>query len=188
MSINTPLFESARIRLGPIDYEKDPEVEARWTDDAEFMRMMYREPMRPLSAWHLKKKYEELEKSIEEDRNRFFFHIRLKEDGRLTGLAELYWISWSNRMGMVRLGFGLAEDRRKGYGSEALGLLLEYAFQELNLYRLTAEIPEYNAGGLALFRKFGFVDEVRRREAAYRDGRRWDMLHLGLLCDEWQRM
>jgi RimJ/RimL family protein N-acetyltransferase len=188
MSIATPLFEAAHIRLGPIDHEKDPEVEACWTDDAEFMRMMYREPMRPLSAWHLKKKYEELEKSIEEDRNQFFFHIRLKEDNRLIGLADLHWISWTNRISSVRLGIGLAGDRRKGYGSEALGLLLHYAFNELNLYRLAAYIPEYNTAGLALFRKFGFVDEVRRREAAYRDGRRWDVLHLGLLCDEWQRI
>lgn len=188
MSIATPLFEADRICLGPIDYEKDPEVVARWTNDAEFMRMMYDKPMRPLSAWHVKKQYEKLEKEMDEERSRFFFYIRLKDDKRLIGLADLYWISWSNRTGSVRLGIGLAEDRRQGYGSEALGLLLQYAFGELNLYRLSASMPEYNVAGLALFHNFGFVDEVRRRAAAYRDNYRWDVLHLGLLCDAWQRM
>jgi RimJ/RimL family protein N-acetyltransferase len=188
MSIAIPLFEAEHIYLGPIDYEKDPEVQARWSNDAEFMRMMYAEPMRPLSAWHIKKKYEEIEKSMDEERTRFFFHVRLRSEERLIGLAELHSISWSNQIGSVRLGIGLPEDRRKGYGGEILSLLLQYAFRELNLYRLRAEVPAYNSGGLALFHKFGFVDEARRREAAYRDGRRWDVLHLGLLCDEWQRM
>ncbi len=188
MSIATPLFEAEHICLGPIDYEKDPEVEARWTEDAEFMRMMYPESVHPLSVWHIKRKYEEIEKSMDEERSRFFFHVRLRSDQRLIGLADLHSISWSNRIGSVRLGIGLPEDRRKGYGSETLVLLLQYAFSELNLFRLTAEMPAYNLGGLVLFHKFGFVEEVRRREAAYRDGRRWDVLHLGLLCDEWQRM
>jgi hypothetical protein len=40
MSIDTPLFDGSLVRFGPIDHEKDPEVVARWTHDAGFMRMM----------------------------------------------------------------------------------------------------------------------------------------------------
>ena len=64
--------------------------------------------------------------------------------------------------------------------------MLRFSFQEVNLYRLTANVPEYNPGALRLFEKFGFVTEVRRRQALNRDGRRWDMLHLGLLREEYQ--
>ncbi len=61
-----------------------------------------------------------------------------------------------------------------------------YAFDELNLYRLTALIPEYNAAAGIFFRRFGFVEEVRRRKALERDARRWDLLHYGLLAKEWK--
>jgi RimJ/RimL family protein N-acetyltransferase len=186
MSIDKPLFEGSLVRLGSIDHEKDPEVEARWTHDAGFMRMMFIEPMRPLSAWQVKKKLEELEKSIEEERNRFHFRIRARSDDRLLGFAEIYWITWSNGTGNVRLGIAAGEDRRKGYGCQALSLLLRYAFRELNLHRLSALIPEYNLPARALFSSFGFSEEVRRRQALERDGRFWDLLTCGLLADEWK--
>jgi hypothetical protein len=62
--IDTPLFEGHLVRFGPIDHEKDPEIVLRWTHDSAFMRMMYFEPMRPQAPWQVKKKLEELEKSI----------------------------------------------------------------------------------------------------------------------------
>ncbi len=65
-------------------------------------------------------------------------------------------------------------------------MLIRYAFRELNLHRLTAIIPVYNAAALGLFSKHGFVEEVRRRKALHRDGKRWDLLHLGLLAGEWK--
>jgi len=186
MSMHTPLFEGNLIRLGPIDHEKDPEIVSRWTHDAGFMRMMYTEPARPLSPWQAKKKLEELEKFIDEDKNLFHFRIRKCSDDRLIGFAELTWISWKNASGIIRLGIGAPEDWRKGYGHETLSLLLRYAFDELNLYRLTAIIPEYNGAALALFNSFEFVEEVRRRKALERDNLRWDLLHLGLLTAEWK--
>ena len=165
MSIDNPLFEGKFIRLGPVDHEKDPEIVSRWTHNAGYMRMMYTDPARPLSIWQVKKNLEELEKSIEEDKNLFHFRIRTRSDDRLVGFAELSWISWTNASGYVRLGIGASEDQRQGYGRETFNLLLRYAFDELNLYRLTALIPEYNLPALALFKGFGFVEEVRRRPA-----------------------
>jgi RimJ/RimL family protein N-acetyltransferase len=186
MSIDTPLFDGKLVRLGPIDHEKDPEIVSRWTHDGGFMRMMYTDPLRPLSAWQVKKKLEELEKSIEENKNIYHFRIRTKSDDRLVGFAELLWISWTNLCGYIRLGIGAPEDLRKGYGRETLSLLLRYAFDELNLYRLSAVIPEYNLPALSLFKSFGFIEEVRRRQALERDGRRWDSLDYGLLAEEWK--
>jgi RimJ/RimL family protein N-acetyltransferase len=84
------------------------------------------------------------------------------------------------------MGIGSTEDRRKGYGTQALRMLLRFAFAELNLFRLTAAVPEYNEGAIALFQKFGFVQEVCRRKSLERDGRRWDLYLFGLLNDEWR--
>ena len=183
--IHTQLFEAQAIRLGPLDHEAHPEIESKWTHDAEFMRLMELKPVRPLSPALVKKEYEAIEKQMEEDKNLFYFTIRARLDDRLIGKAMLEWIDWTNGNGWLRLGLGAADDRRKGLGSQALRLLLRYAFSELNLYRVTALVPEYNQGAMRLFQKFGFVEEVRRRKALNRDGALWDLVAFGLLRSEW---
>jgi RimJ/RimL family protein N-acetyltransferase len=186
LDIQTQLFEGQDIRFGPIDHEKDPQIESKWTHDSEFMRMYETEPARPMSVAMVKKAYEKLEKEIEEEKNMFFFAIRAREDDRLIGKALVHRIEWSNGNGFIRLGIGSKDDQRKGYGSQALQMLLRFVFAELNMFRISAAVPEYNEDAIALFKKFGFVEEVRRRQALDRDGRRWDMLVFGLLKDEWQ--
>lgn len=185
--IQTQLFDGKDIRFGPIDYEKDPEVEAKWTHDSDFMRMMEIAPARPMSPAMVKKGYEKLEKQLEESKNQYYFAIRARDDDRLIGKAIIQWIEWSNGVGHMRLGIGSAEDRGKGYGSQALGMLLRFAFAELNLFRLNAIVPEYNLAAIALLKKFGFVEEVRRRQSLERDNRRWDLLVFGILQEEWLR-
>ena len=184
--IQTQLFEGRDIRFGPIDHEKDPDVEAKWTHDSDFMRMMDITPARPMSAALVKKGYEKLEKQIDENKNQYYFAIRAREDDRLIGKAVVQWIEWANGHGFLRLGIGAAEDRGKGYGTQALGMLLRFAFAELNLFRLSAIVPEYNTAAIALLKKFGFVEEVRRRQSVERDNKRWDLLVFGLLSDEWR--
>jgi len=184
--IQTQLFEGQDIRFGPIDHEKDPEIESKWTHDSEFMRLMEVNPARPMSAAMIKKQYEKLEKQVEENKNFYYFTIRAKADDRLIGKAAVQWIEWTNGNGFLELGIGAAEERRKGYGTQALRLLLRFAFAELNLFRVSAIVPEYNEGAIALLKKFGFVQEVCRRQSLERDGRRWDLLVFGLLNDEWR--
>ena len=185
LDIRTPLFEAHDIRLGPIDHEKDPAVESKWTQDSEFMRLMELKPVRPQAPEMVKKGYEALEKEIEEAKNLFYFTIRAREDDRLLGKAVLEWIDWSNGNGYLRLGIGSGQDRGHGLGAQALGLLLRFAFAELSLFRVTIVMPEYCQAAIALVRKFGFVEEVRRRKAILRDGRAWDLLVFGLLHSEW---
>ena len=184
--IQTQLFESQEICLGPIDHEKDPAIESKWTHDSEFMRLLETTPARPLSAAMIKKQYEKLEKQIEEDKNLYHFMIRARADDRLIGKAIIQWIEWTNGNGWLRLGIGAVEDRRKGYGTQALHMLLRFAFAELNLFRVSAAVPEYNEAAIALLQKFGFTQEVCRRSALERDSRRWDLYVFGLLKEEWQ--
>lgn len=185
MDLKRSLFEGELICLAPIDHEKDAEIESKWTHDAEYLRLLKLDPARPLAPAQVKKAYENIEKNTEENKNLFYFTIRTRGEERLVGFARIYAITWSHGTGMVQLGIGDPQDRRKGYGNEALNLLLQYAFDELNLYRLTAIVPEYNKGAQRFFEKAGFIIEVRRRQALNRDNRRWDLLHLGLLQDEW---
>ncbi len=185
MSIDTQLFEGKLIRLGPIDHEKDPEVESRWTHDLTLMRSLSQQSAMPLSVAQVKKRYEAIEKEVDESKKLFHFTIRGKEDSRLMGFARIEWIEWTHGTGNLKLAIGDQAERGKGYGSETMKLMLRFAFNELNLYRLSAMIGEDNPGALRFFMRHGFMEEVRRRKALLRDGQAWDMIHLGILRDEW---
>ena len=116
----------------------------------------------------------------------FPFSFRTIAEDRVVGFGAIFRIEWNNQAGMLALGIGDVADRGQGYGREMLFLLLRYAFDELSLFRVSAALPEYNEVALCLFKKFGFVEETRRRQALYRDGRRWDLMAYGLLKSEWE--
>jgi len=188
MSFSTQLFEGKLVRLAPIDHDKDPQVESRWTHDLAFLRSMDRKLAMPLSVAQVKKKYEAIEKEVDETKRLFHFTIRAKEDNRLLGYVRIEWIEWTHGTCSLKIAIGDPADRNKGYGSDALQLMMRYAFHELNLYRTSVVVGEDNPAGLRFFKRHGFVEEVRRRKSLLRDGQTWDLIHLGLLREEWQAM
>ena len=185
MTIDTQLFEGKLIRLAPIDHDKDPEVESRWTHDLDLLRSLSQKPAMPLSVGQMKKRYESIEKEVDESKKIFHFTIRDMQDDRLLGFVRIEWIEWTHGTGNLKLAIGDQAERNKGYGSEALSLMLRFAFNELNLYRLSAIVGEDNPGALRFFMRHGFVEEVRRRKALLRDSQTWDIIHLGILREEW---
>jgi RimJ/RimL family protein N-acetyltransferase len=179
------LFEGDQVRFAAFDADKDAETFSKWTHDPDYMHLTEFEPARPLAPFHVKKKFEEMEK--EAGREFYYFVIRTKEDDRAIGFAHIRWVEWNHGNAHFNMGIGSPDDRRKGYGSESLQMLLRYAFEELNLYRLTVHTMSYNTGAQRFLEKHGFQCEVRRREAIYRDGRYWDALTYGILAEEWKK-
>jgi RimJ/RimL family protein N-acetyltransferase len=188
MSIDTQLFEGKLIHLAPIDHDKDAEIEARWSKDLTLMRALSRQVAMPQSVAQMKKKYEAIEKEVEESKKLFYFTIRGKDDSRLLGFVRLEWIEWTHGTGNLRLAIGDPAERNKGYGTDAMALIMNIAFNELNLYRLSAILGEDNPDALRFFQRHGFIEEVRRLKAILRDGKTWDLIHLGILRDEWQSL
>ena len=181
------LFEGQLVRFAPPDADRDAEVVSKWSHDVEYLRLLDVDVARPLSPFQVKKQYEEWEKDAEKQHNQFSFAVRLREDDRLIGFVRLYRIEWTHGTGTLQIGIGDRNDRGLGYGTEVLRMVLRYAFDELNLYRLAVSITAYNTGAIRFLERAGFVEEVRRRQAVQRDGQRWDVVMLGLLRDEWKR-
>ncbi|ASR53996.1 GNAT family N-acetyltransferase [Cellulomonas sp. PSBB021] len=76
--------------------------------------------------------------------------------------------------------------RGRGYGTEAIELVLGFAFDGLGLHRVGLDVLSVNSRALSLYENLGFRVEGRRRDA-YRDGDRWcDAIDMGLLEDEYR--
>lgn len=118
-------------------------------------------------------------------RPRFEFRLRRRSYDLLIGFAALFALEWGNRTGKLAVGIGDPRHRRRGYGEESLTLLLNYAFRELNLDRVGLDVIEYNTPALRLYERLGFQHEGRSREAIWRDGAHYDLMHMGLLAREW---
>jgi RimJ/RimL family protein N-acetyltransferase len=143
---------------------------------------------RPLSAEAVRKLLEKVEKHMEETKNLFHFTLRARDDERLVGLARIFWIDFHNGTGVLNMGIGDASDRRQGYGSDALDLLLRFAFNDLTLHRLSVWPSADNFPFIHMVEKAGFEEEARRREAVFHDGRYWDEVQMGLLRTKWEKI
>jgi RimJ/RimL family protein N-acetyltransferase len=89
------------------------------------------------------------------------------------------------RAGTFGCGLGVGrEHQRRGYGSEAVVLLLRYMFGERRYQKCNVGVYAYNTASLRLFAKLGFVEEGRRRRAEFLAGRYHDEVLLGITVEE----
>ena len=182
--MHTQLFEGPMIRLAAIDPERDGAIEAAWTNDLDYARDLRLGPARPLGAQELQKNYEGLAAKMDAG-SQFHYAIHLKDGDVLIGFVRIRSIFWIHGTAVFSLSFA-DDDLLRQYGPEALDLVFGYGFRELNLYRLETILPSYRQAAIDLFESAGFLMEARRRQAAYRNGRYWDVLNFGILQAEWK--
>jgi RimJ/RimL family protein N-acetyltransferase len=174
------LLRGARVRLAALTHHDLPEI-ARWHQDAGFARLFDARPAAPKTSAALESWLEEYSRTS----SGFVFAIRPLADETLLGIVELEGILWAHQHAWLSIAIGDPAHQGQGYGAEALGLALRFAFQELNLHRVQLTVFAYNARAIALYEKLGFVREGVYREHLQRDGQRHDMYLYGLLRHEW---
>ena len=69
----------------------------------------------------------------------------------------------------------------KGYGFEGMTLVLNFAFNNLDLNRIYLEVVEWNKAAIGLYKKVGFKEEGRHRKAYFSNDQIFDKLSFGLL-------
>ena len=127
--------------------------------------------------------YEEIQKLLKGNVN-----IRVGiflNDGTVIGDVALQSIDETNRTCSIGIGIAKTENRGKGYGTEAVKLILNYGFFILGMERITADTLEINTPAQKALEKLGFVMEGRARKSVYFRAKRYDKLYYGLLASEW---
>ncbi|MGB4722593.1 MAG: GNAT family protein, partial [Defluviitoga tunisiensis] len=72
----------------------------------------------------------------------------------------------------------------KGYGTEAMELLLDYGFNALNLQNIMLEVFDYNKRAIKAYEKVGFKVIGKRRQAKFFNNKRYDIIFMDILKDE----
>ena len=177
------LLRGKLVRLAAVEPKAMAEAMIFWNRDSEYQRLGMIEPanqysVKKLTGWS--------EKDQENDRTKdYVFAIHVIETDLLIGICNLGGEIFPHGEGFVGLGIGEREQWNKGYGTDAMMVILSYAFRELNLRRVALSVSANNPRALRSYGKAGFIVEGRMRDFFLRDGKRWDIVFMGILREEW---
>lgn len=177
------LFNGKWVRLSAFDPEEMSKAWSRWHRNSEYFRLL-NSSGRAIQSPKAYLKWMEEEVS-ERSPASYFFAIRTLEEDKLIGELALDVVNWSGRDAFVGLGIGEPEYWGKGFGTDVMNVLLRFAFTEINLRRVTLSVFEYNPRAIRSYEKAGFRHEGRLRKVLNKDGRRWDVLYMAILREEW---
>ncbi|GFP76906.1 GNAT family N-acetyltransferase [Clostridium fungisolvens] len=174
------LLKGENIKLGSIKDEDFTYINS-WYDDSDFLRYYDMVPSIPKGEKEVQEVFEEFKGTQE----RMIFAIRDVSSNEIIGVIGFDDIIWTNRVATLFIGIGNIKYRNKGLGKEAIRLLIDFGFSELNLHRIQLNVLAYNISAIKLYESVGFRREGEYREFILRDYKRYSMYLYGLLKDEW---
>jgi RimJ/RimL family protein N-acetyltransferase len=177
MSLTPPaVIEGRRARLRPLA-ASDVEQSVVWRNDPAVRDAQLGWPF-PVTLPMEEKWYAEALSGQRQDRVTFAVET---QDGKLAGFVHLTHIDWISRTANFGITIGVKELQGRGIGKDATALVVAYAFDTLNLERIWLEVPAFNERAIRLYERIGFCHEGKLRAHAFADGRRHDVLIMGLL-------
>ena len=178
--MQNPFIVGEKIYLRPIEIEDIDNYVARLNDEEV---RLYLSMFTPFNKIREKEWVENLYK----DEKNIALGIMVKEDDKLIGNIGMHRISIPNRHAVLGIFIGDKTCWSKGYGTEALNLMLRYGFDQLNLHRVYLTVISFNPRAIRAYEKAGFVREGVYREHIYRNGKYHDLYVMSILENEWRQ-
>jgi RimJ/RimL family protein N-acetyltransferase len=171
-----PFLTGERIYLREVRLEDVNDTYYRWMNDPEVTEF--------LESRFYPNSIERLQEYVKEqsgDLNNVFLAVCLKENRKHIGNVKLGPINWIHRFAEIGIVIGEKDYWGHGYASEAIGILVRYAFDVLDLHKLTAGCYQAQHGSVKVFQKNGFEIEGVRKKHYFHKGTYVDAVLLGLL-------
>lgn len=111
--------------------------------------------------------------------------LMLVVDGKPIGVMGLHRISFKDGTATTGAYIGESEYWGNGHGSEAKMLLLNYAFNELNLRKITSNVIAFNERSYKYSIKCGYKEEARLKDQIFTQGKYWDEIILAVFKEDW---
>ena len=176
MEPSKPIYtvEGEKVALGPLRRDLVTTYQ-RWMNDPATVRTLGR-ALTPITEWQQEKWLSE--RTPEQP----IFTIFERATGRAIGNGGLHEVDLRTRVGTLGIVIGEADARGRGYGTEAVRLILDYGFTVLQLHNIQLLTYAFNLAGQRCYEKAGFKLIGRRREARLFAGKRWDDLIYDILA------
>jgi diamine N-acetyltransferase len=177
----TPFLIGQRVYLRPLEREDLPLLR-RWANDPEIRRLTGEvTPMSQAGA-------DEFFERVKTDRDRVWFVVALEENDRVIGEAGLLRMFHPWRTTDLSLIIGEKDAWGRGYGREAILLLLDYAFGYLSFHRVAVGVVGFNQRAIRFYEKVGFQREGVQRDGYYCDHAYHDFVMMSVLQDEYRAL
>jgi len=112
--------------------------------------------------------------------------IHVRATSRLIGTCALSQLDGDNGSALFHITIGEPDAWGHGYGTEATELMLDHAFERLQLHRIGLSVFAFNERAIRSYVKVGFSVEGRAREAVWREGHYWDELQMAIIDRDWK--
>jgi len=177
---NTPFANGKNIFLRGITLSDATELYLSWLNDFEVINTLETKVF-PSTIEELKKYLANIIKSS----NDVMLAIIVKDSNKHIGNIKLGSINWIHRYCDLGIMIGDKSYWKKGYGTEACSLMLEYAFERLNLHRVYLGAYSDHINSINLYKRVGFQIEGTRRKQLFRDGKYFDEILMGIINEEY---
>lgn len=175
-------LEGKRVDLRPVEAADMP-VFARWMNDPETRGLTGEtKPTGPadVSEW--------MDRVMKESESRVWFAVVERESGRVIGETGLLRMFYPWRTTDLTIIIFDREARGKGYGTEVMEIMLDYAFGYLNFHRISIGVVGFNEKALRFYERIGFKTEGIQRDGYYYNHRYYDFVMMSILEDEYRAM
>ena len=166
-------LEGEKVYLSPINPD-DYEIYTKWLNDPDVTKYLtcHNKLVSLLGEKEFLEKF-----SCEE----FNFGIINKNDDTLLGNIGLNDINYKDGTASLGIFIGECNTFNKGYGTDAIKLIINFAFNELRLHNIRLDVLEFNERAIHVYEKCGFKEYGRRHEAMYRDGKYIDLIEMEII-------
>ncbi|MFP4343435.1 MAG: GNAT family N-acetyltransferase [Anaerolineales bacterium] len=176
----TAFLVGERIYLRPLERADLAHIR-RWSNDPEIRRLTGE--VHPMTEGDAEAFYEK----VQQEESRVWFIIALQEDDRPVGECGLLRLFPAWRTTDLSIILGERDAWGRGYGTEAIRLLLDYAFGALNLHRVAIGVVGFNERALRFYEKVGFRREGVQRDGYFYDHAYHDFVMMSILEAEFRR-
>jgi len=156
---------------------------AKWKNNPNVR--VYARYIIPQTVEDMKKFFEPSKDKIKREIN---FEIWHKKTKKPIGTGIVSGIDWYGQTASLGLTIGEPEYWGQKIGEEATGLMVKYAFNELNLYKIYAGINSANIGSWRCAEKNGFIREATFKKDSYVNGKYFDTYIYSLFKADWLKL
>lgn len=174
------MHKTLKVYLSPLKSEDAPTL-FNWINQRDLV--LFNSGYKPIHERNHQLWFE----SITQKNDVFIFAIRKVEGDEIIGSCQLNNVNWINRNAELQIRIAADSERGKGFGADALLLLLKFGFNDLNLNKIYLNVFATNSRAVKAYEKVGFNKEGDFKQQAYINGSYLDVVFMAILKEHYDK-